>query len=84
MMISFSLMAEGFAVIHSHFDQELMDVAVCRVQIRRTVSGRRGVSQVLLVMRDWYVVLQSAMCLISGAHRYAGCEAEGSDSSGSV
>ena len=54
-----------------------MDVPVCRVQIRRIHVGRRGVSRILLVMRDWYVVLQSAMCLVTGAHRYAGCEAAG-------
>jgi hypothetical protein len=65
------------AVVHSHCDKERLDCPVCRMQICRIVVGRRGVSLILLVMRDWYVVLQSAMCLISGAHRYAGCEAEG-------
>lgn len=57
-------MAEEIAVVHSHCDQELLDCPVCRMQIRRITVGRRSVSRILLVMRDWYVVLQSAGCYL--------------------
>lgn len=65
------------AVVHSHCDQERLDCPVCRMQICRILVGRRSVSRILLVMRDWYVVLQSAGCLVTGASCYTGCEAAG-------